>query len=282
VLYDIHRRRGDASAALRHLQGYVAANRALAEEGRSKERAFRTVQHEALQREQQLALASERSRILELEAQLAQAESRNAVAVAVVMGLTLAGLVAWALRLWSDTKRFRELAQTDPLTGFATRQHFNESAAAMLAQARAEQRPLMLVAFDLDHFKRINDRHGHLAGDAVLRAISDTVRAVPAPTPCLVGRIGGEEFAVLLDGASPADAAAHAEALRGAIASAQAIIDRGEALSVTASFGLTGSHEVGYDLATLLDRADRALYRAKNDGRDRIIVIDRDAAREAA
>lgn len=278
VLYDIHRRRGDASAALRHLQGYVAANRALVEEGRSKERAFRTVQHETLQREQQLALASEQSRVLALEAQLAKAESRNAVALAVVMVLTVGGLVAWATRLWKDTRRFRELAQTDPLTGFATRQHFNESAAARLAQGQAQQRPLMLVAFDLDHFKRINDRHGHLAGDAVLRAVSTTVRAVPAPVPCLVGRIGGEEFAVLLDGATPEQAADHAEALRCAIAGAQALVDSGETVSVTASFGLTGSHEAGYDLATLLDRADRALYRAKNDGRDRIIVVAREAA----
>jgi len=278
VLFEIHRQSGDSSAALRHLQRHIVANRALAEESLAKERAFRTVQHESLQREQQLALATERNRVLDLEARLAKAESRNAIVLAVVLLLTVVGLVAWGRRLWTDAKRFRELAQTDPLTGFASRQHFTELAAAAVAHARTEARPLMLVAFDLDHFKRINDRHGHLAGDAVLRAVSEAVRAVPAPVPRTIGRIGGEEFAILLDGASEAQAATYAEALRRAIASAEAVADGGALLKVTASFGLTGTHETGHDLQALLDRSDRALYRAKDEGRDRIVAGGRDDA----
>lgn len=282
VLYDIHRQRGDISAALQHLQRYIAANRALADERLTKERAFRTVQHESLRREQQLALATEQSRVLELEARVAKAESRNAVVLAIVLLVTVAGLVAWGLRLWNGAKRLRTLAQTDPLTGFANRQHFAETAATTLGRARAEARAVMLVAFDLDHFKRVNDRHGHLAGDAVLRAVSEAVRAVPAPTPSLVGRIGGEEFAVLLDGATTDQATAYAEALRAGIASAQAIVDGATVLTVTASFGLTGTHEAGHELQAVLDRADRALYRAKGEGRNRIIATDRPPALEAA
>jgi diguanylate cyclase (GGDEF)-like protein len=282
VLFEIHRQRGDSRAALQHLQRHIAANRALAEESLAKERAFRTVQHESLQREQQLALATERNRVLDLEARLAKAESRNAIILAVVLLLTVIGLVAWGRRVWTDAKRFRELAQTDPLTGFASRQHFTELAAAAVARACTEARPLMLVAFDLDHFKRINDRHGHLAGDAVLRAVSEAVRAVPAPVPRTIGRIGGEEFAILLDGATEVQAATYAEALRRAIASAEAVADGGALLQVTASFGLTGTHEAGHDLQALLDRSDRALYRAKNEGRDRIIATDRAHALEAA
>jgi diguanylate cyclase (GGDEF)-like protein len=282
VLFEVHRQRGDSSAALRHLHRHVAANRALAEESLSKERAFRTVQHESLQREQQLALATERNRVLDLEATIAKAESRNAVALAVVLLLTVGGLVAWGRRLWTDAKRFRELAQTDPLTGFASRQHFTELAAAAVARARTEAKPLMLVAFDLDHFKRINDRHGHLAGDAVLRAVSEAVRAVPAPVPRTIARIGGEEFAILLEGATETQAATYAEALRRTIASAEAVADGGAPLKVTASFGLTGTHEAGHELQALLDRSDRALYRAKNEGRDRIIATYRAHALEAA
>ncbi|MCZ8167452.1 GGDEF domain-containing protein, partial [Silanimonas sp.] len=160
--------------------------------------------------------------------------------------------------------------QTDPLTGVATRQHFNELAAAALARAREGTRPLMLVAFDLDHFKRINDRHSHRAGDALLRAVSATVRAVPALVPRVIGRIGGEEFAVLLDGATEGQALAYAEALRRAIAATEAVVEGSAPLSVTASFGLAGTHDAGHDLQALLDCSDRALYRAKNAGRDRI------------
>ncbi|WP_397596806.1 diguanylate cyclase [Silanimonas sp.] len=274
VLFEIHRQRGDSSAALRHLHRHVAANRALAEESLTKERAFRTVQHESLQREQQLALATERNRVLDLEATIAKAESRNAAALSAALLLTVAGLVFWGWRLWADAQRFRELAQTDPLTGLATRQHFAELAAAALERGRADGRPLALVAFDLDQFKAVNDRHGHRAGDAVLRTISAAVRAVPAPWPCIIGRIGGEEFAVLLDGATEAQAATYAEALRRAIASAEEVVEGGRAVTVTASFGLSGTHEAGHDLQSLLDLSDRALYRAKNGGRDRVAAVD--------
>jgi diguanylate cyclase (GGDEF)-like protein len=282
VLFDIHRQRGDASAALRHLQRHIVANRALAEESLTKERAFRTVQHEILQREQQLALATERNHILDLEARLAKAESRNAAALSAALLITVAGLVFWGWRLWADAKRFRELAQTDPLTGLANRQHFAELAAAALDRGRADGRPLALVAFDLDQFKGVNDRHGHRAGDVVLRTIGEAVRAVPAPVPCTIGRIGGEEFAVLLDGATEAQAAIYAETLRLAIASAEAVADGGALLKVTASFGLSGTHETGHDLQALLDRSDRALYRAKNGGRDRIVVAESTPAVDAA
>ena len=282
VLFEIHRQRGDASAALRHLQRHIVANRALAEESLTKERAFRTVQHEILQREQQLALATERNHVLDLEARLAKAESRDAAALSAVLLLTVAGLVCWGWRLWADAQRFRELAQTDPLTGLATRQHFAELAAAALDRGRADGRPLALVAFDLDQFKGVNDRHGHQAGDVVLRTISEAVRAVPAPVPCTIGRIGGEEFAVLLDGATEAQAAIYAETLRLAIASAEAVADGGALLKVTASFGLSGTQETGHDLQALLDRSDRALYRAKNGGRDRIVVAESTPAVDAA
>ncbi|MGL6289885.1 MAG: GGDEF domain-containing protein, partial [Silanimonas sp.] len=186
----------------------------------------------------------------------------------------------WRLR--RGAQRFRALAQTDALTGFATRQHFTELAGAAVTRCRARHQPLMLVAFDLDHFKRVNDRHGHLAGDAMLRAIGDTIRGLPALRPHLFGRLGGEKFAVLLENATPDEALAHAEALRAAIAGVRTVTDGDAAITVTASFGLTGTHECGHDLQALLDRSDRALYRAKNDGRDRIIVTDCGNALEAA
>jgi diguanylate cyclase (GGDEF)-like protein len=254
----------------------------VADESAAKARAVRTVRHENLLREQQLALATEQNRVLDLDARLARAESRNVMLFAAALLLTVAGLVAWSRRLWADGKRLRELAQTDPLTGFATRQHFNESAAAALARGRAEGRPLMLLAFDLDHFKRVNDQHGHLAGDAVLRAVSAAVRAVPAGVPRVIGRIGGEEFAVLLDGANTGQASAYADALRRAIASTRTVLDGDVAVTVTASFGLTGTHEGGHDLQALLDRSDRALYRAKHEGRDRIVGGERSTAIDAA
>ena len=282
VLYEIARRRGDAAAALGHLQRNLAAERALSEERHIKAMAFSTVQHETLQREQALRLSAEKNRVLDLEARVAKAESRNVLILAGVLLLALVAAAVGSARLWRDARRFRERAQTDALTGFATREHFTAQAAGALARSRATGTSLMLVTFDLDHFKRVNDRHGHLAGDALLRAVSEAVRAATRTPGALIGRLGGEEFAVLLDDATPADALEHAERLRTAIAGARARTDAGAELRVTASFGITGTHEGGHDLQALLDRSDRALYRAKHNGRDRVVAADPTDALEAA
>lgn len=283
VLYEVHRRRGENATALEHLQRHVAANRALAEESRLKALAFQTVQHEMLLQKQSLQVLGERHESLDAEAALAEAESRNALRLA---GIALAGLLAvgaFAIRQKRHEERLRRLAQTDPLTGFANRGHFIVEAGAMLERARKHQRPVMLLALDLDHFKRINDVHGHLGGDAVLRAVADAMREVAWPgLPRLVGRIGGEEFAVLLDGATPEQALQHAEALRSAIAAARASFDNGAPITVTASFGLSGTPQCGHALTALMASADLALYEAKRDGRDRVVAADADARSQAA
>ncbi len=272
ILHQIARDRGDENAALRHLQAYAAATRALAEEDRIKALAVRTVKHEVLQREQTLEWQRERHRVLNLQAQAALAESREALLALGILVGTILLLGIWAWRWFVEERRFRVIAQTDALTGFINRQHFTLRAEATLARCARIGQPVMLICFDLDHFKRINDRFGHLAGDAVLRAVSAAVRAVPVETSMTrtLGRIGGEEFAVLLEGATLEVAARHAEACRLATAQARAQLSSETSLAVTASFGIAGTPDVGYRLDTLFAAADRALYRAKSAGRDRV------------
>jgi diguanylate cyclase (GGDEF)-like protein len=281
VLHDVARARGDTGAALRHLQNHVAATRALAEDARIKALAFRTVQHEQLQRERELAWLGERHRVLDLEAQAAKAESRDSALALAVLVLCVGGLGAWGWRLLQQERRFREVARSDALTGFANRVHFNACAEAALARAARQGSAVALVAFDLDHFKRINDQHGHLAGDAVLRGVAAAVRGVPvaAGVKRTPGRIGGEEFVLLLEGATPEQALGHAEACRAAIAATRTTLESGGVVAVTASFGVAGMHESGPGLDALLAAADRALYRAKAAGRDRVGHVE---AREAA
>ena len=281
VLSELATRRGDDAAALQHMQRHVAATRALADEARIKELAFRTVQHEMLQQDREFALSQERNRVLELEARMAKAESRNLFLTVGALGLCMLGLGAWGWRMRREERRMRELAEVDGLTGFANRQHFATSAENALRRAEGESRGLMLVTFDLDHFKRINDEYGHLAGDAVLSTVSDAVRKVPieAGQSRLLGRIGGEEFAILID-STPEGAIAHAEACRLAISGARAVLASGHAVAVTASFGIAGTHEVGYALQSLLAASDRSLYRAKAKGRDQVCAVDPGAEAE--
>jgi diguanylate cyclase (GGDEF)-like protein len=164
--------------------------------------------------------------------------------------------------------RAQELARTDELTGLANRRAFLEHGRAALDQARRYGRALALVMVDIDHFKRINDTHGHAVGDAVLREVAATLRRA-ARVADIPGRLGGEEFAVLLPETGGSAATALAERLRSDVAALSVPASAG-AIRLTCSFGVSEASRETPHLDTLLDAADRALYRAKANGRDRV------------
>ncbi|TCS98111.1 diguanylate cyclase [Tepidimonas ignava] len=164
-----------------------------------------------------------------------------------------------------------ELSEHDALTGLPNRRAFEARAAQELDRAsRAGETPLLLMV-DLDHFKRINDEHGHPAGDAVLRAAADTLRSTVRPMDT-VARLGGEEFVVLLPNVTPARAQALAERLRAALQRTVTVPD-GRSVAVSASVGGAFAPPwVRTTLAHWLERADRQLYEAKRAGRNRVMI----------
>ncbi|WP_210493245.1 sensor domain-containing diguanylate cyclase [Patulibacter sp. SYSU D01012] len=163
------------------------------------------------------------------------------------------------------SRQLERLARTDVLTGLANRRALEEEVAALLrTPARGGTRPGVALV-DLDRFKAVNDTHGHHAGDAVLSAVAAALRGC-VDTTGAVGRWGGEEFLVAVPATTPEALAALAQRLRTAVSGARAIVD-GAALAVTASVG-AAVHDGG-TLQDLLRRADAALYRAKDAGRDR-------------
>ncbi len=160
----------------------------------------------------------------------------------------------------------RKAALTDALTGVANRRAFFERGAQLLEVAIADRRPAALLLFDLDRFKEVNDTAGHQAGDRVLKSFCDLVAGSIRPGD-LFGRLGGEEFACLLVGASMAHALNTAEGLRREFA---ALSVPGLEANATVSVGVAMARETGRSLSALLATADRALYRAKADGRNRV------------
>jgi diguanylate cyclase (GGDEF)-like protein len=159
---------------------------------------------------------------------------------------------------------------TDDLTDLANRRRFIESLGQEVARSARLETPLALVLFDLDHFKLVNDRCGHQVGDDVLRSAADVIRARVRETD-LAARIGGEEFAVILPGTDLEGAVSLAENLRRDISVGVELPD--DDLILTASFGVA-EHHPGEPAETLIGVADRALYRAKAEGRNRVNAAD--------
>jgi diguanylate cyclase (GGDEF)-like protein len=160
-----------------------------------------------------------------------------------------------------------EMATRDSLTGLSNRRHFMDAGNRELLLARRSGRPLSVVMLDLDHFKSVNDTYGHAVGDSVLKRFSAIALATLRNSD-VIGRIGGEEFALLLREMPPRDAAAVAEKLRAAVAA-----DRSEGLpGFTVSIGVSGVDASDASLDDVLRRADKALYAAKAGGRNRVAV----------
>ena len=177
-----------------------------------------------------------------------------------------AGVLAVSVK---NAQLFREVSENsvrDALTGCFTRGHAMDVMDGELRRARRSQTPVSVIMFDLDHFKEVNDRHGHLCGDAVLGAIGKRMREVLRGSD-LKCRYGGEEFLVLLPETPLHGARRVAETLRREIAE-RPISWSGEALTITASFGLAQTLPGEVNVSAVITRADLALYRAKDDGRN--------------
>jgi diguanylate cyclase (GGDEF)-like protein len=165
---------------------------------------------------------------------------------------------------------FARQSRVDPLTDLANRRHFAEVLSAATRKARLEGRPLSLLLFDIDHFKNINDEHGHAVGDTVICTIAARLQLAFPHEGELAARIGGEEFGVVLDGFGGALASARAESFREALA-ARPLLVEGLLLPVTISIGWAEFEPAVHgEVDGLYRAADRALYRAKNEGRNRV------------
>ncbi|AKI01017.1 diguanylate cyclase (GGDEF) domain-containing protein [Hoeflea sp. IMCC20628] len=164
-----------------------------------------------------------------------------------------------------------EFAVTDALTGLNNRRYLDTHLATLVERSNRRDRPLSVLITDIDHFKAINDTHGHEGGDDVLREFARRVRGAVRGAD-LACRYGGEEFVVVMPDTTPEIAAQVAERLRDAIAAAPFKISAsGRAAPLTTSVGIATLEKGGEAADSLLRRADKALYQAKHDGRNRVV-----------
>ena len=185
---------------------------------------------------------------------------------------TQSGIAIKNAKLFSEVKK---MAVTDGLTGLYNRRYFFELAEKEFERYKRYGNDITAMMFDLDDFKFLNDTYGHHVGDEVLRIVSQKCKDIVRQND-ITGRYGGEEFAVLLVETGALDAYAVAERFRKSIAIRPVKIDNGKEVSITVSIGLSSVNDNVRDIDHLMQRADKALYKAKNSGKNCIRVYERD------
>ena len=190
---------------------------------------------------------------------------------------TLVNTIDATLDKWARLQQARaskeeleRLANFDSLTGLHNRQAILGKLCELINRAKRYKEDFTLIMLDIDHFKRVNDRYGHLTGDEVLEKIATLIRLNIRDTD-VAGRYGGEEFIIILPQADLSSARVLAERIRSIIESAEMKDSAGNVFAITISQGLSG-WEPGEDAHSLISRADEALYKAKANGRNRVEI----------
>lgn len=271
VLYKAEKMSGHAAAALAYYEKYVALDKAAMDDGKARALAYQMVRQQVQAKKLKLDALDKQNRILQLRQSLA-IQSQKASRLYIALLLVVIGFIAMAM-LWlrRSQLRFRRMARHDGLTGAFNREHFFEAAAHMLRRLHRAGAGACLMVLDMDHFKRVNDTYGHAAGDVVLQ---QTV-AVCLRELCesdVFGRLGGEEFGILMPASSREQGVEIATRIRCALAAAPMVLNPDATIMVSASFGLAWSADSSRTLREMLIDADAALYRAKDGGRNRVAV----------
>lgn len=268
TLYQIAVGRGDYTQALDNYRHYAEADKAYLNDVKARELAYQSVRQETQQKNQMIELLKGQNKVLHLEQQVAKQQTKNTLLFASLLALLLASIAYRAYKMKRVQVAFRRLAETDALTGISNRHHFGRQAEAVLAICSRSGQDVGMVMFDLDNFKTINDRFGHATGDWALKHVAVACRALCRPND-LIGRVGGEEFAILLRGCSLDAAVSIAQACCEAIAAIDSA-PSGYVFPISASFGVASAAISGYDFAGLLTAADHAMYSSKRGGRNRV------------
>jgi diguanylate cyclase (GGDEF)-like protein len=268
VLYQVAQKQGDYRSALAYYEQYAAADKGYLNDASARAMAYEMVKQQVISKKRQIDGLTEKNKVLQLQQEVAAKSAETQRLYFLLLMSVLCLILLWAYRTKLSQLRFRRLSRSDSLTGILNRQHFMDQAKLVLQESQRSAREVCLLLIDLDNFKAVNDSQGHVAGDAVLQCTAAVLqmrmRAID-----VFGRLGGEEFGVVLPGCGLNTARQRAEDLREAIGS----MDRAETsipFDVSASFGVACTSVSGYDLRQLLIHADSALYGAKRGGRNRV------------
>ena len=272
VLYQVEKRQGHHAAALAYHEQYVDQDKGYLNDVSARTLAYEMAQqHLHVQRLETDALAKQ-NRILRLQQALnTKAVETSRLYIALLL-LMLISIVFWLFRIKRSQLRFKKLSCVDGLTGILNHQTFIAEADRALHLLEKKHGSACLMFIDLDHFKQINDTHGHAVGDEMLKHVVSLCRPLLRASD-LFGRLGGEEFGILLLDCGREQGLMLAERVRRTIESSPAGSEE-HAVALSASIGMAITGTSGYAMQPLCRDADAALYRAKRGGRNRVVVHD--------
>ncbi len=260
----------DKSYEFLHLKS--EAEKRIFNQNKAKEMAFMTVKHANLAKVFEIEQLNKQNSILALEKQLAKQEANNQKLVILLILTILVFLTLLLLRMKKRYNYFKGVSEIDHLTKVLTRKAFEDQMEVLMHKARNKNHPIHVAIMDLDHFKQVNDSHGHLIGDWVLKNVIYACKEKMEDT-MLIARLGGEEFCIVKLGSALSDMFEKVEDMRVAIETLDCS-ESGADFKVTASFGIASSTHSGHSLHMLLTHADLALFEAKKRGRNQVIRFD--------
>lgn len=270
VLYKVEKKQGHGAAALSYYEHYVIQDKGYLNDISARTLAYEVAQQHTLVQKLETEKLSKQNNILLLQQALATKAVETSRLYIALLLVILASVIFWLFRLKRSQLRFKKLSHYDGLTGIFNHQHFISEADRALRVLEKKLGIACLISIDLDHFKQVNDTHGHAIGDAALRHTVAICQQQLRPTD-LFGRLGGEEFGILLLDCARDQGIAIANRIRSAIEATPIEADD-YVVSLSASVGVASTDTSGYGLQRLCREADAALYRAKRTGRNRVIA----------
>lgn len=274
VLYTIDKAQGHHASALDYYEHYVVQDQGYLRDASVRNAAYEAAREHFHAEKLETEGLSKENRILRLQQALDGKAVEMSRLYIVVMSLVLLSIIFWMLRIKRSQLRFKWLSSRDGLTGIFHHQYFMSESEHALRALEKRSGDGCLVFLDLDHFKHVNDTHGHPVGDAVLKNAVAICKG-QLRTSDLLGRLGGEEFGMLLMDTPRLQGTVVAERIRLALAASPVVVD-GLVISFSASIGVACTDTTGYDLQRLCRASDAALYRAKHMGRNRVVTDGED------
>ena len=241
-------------------------------EAKSKQMAYMTVKHTNLSKTLEIEQLNQQKAVLELEKKLANQEANNQRLVILLILMLLALLLMWLLRIKKRHDYFRNVSEIDHLTKVLTRKAFEEQASVLIQRMASEEKQVHMAIMDFDHFKQVNDNNGHLVGDWVLKHVIYACKQ-QVEGEMIIARLGGEEFCIVMPEMDFNAMSTKVEEFRIAVESLDCS-ESGADFSITASFGVSSSATSGYSMNLLLTHADVALFEAKRQGRNQVVIFN--------